>query len=98
MACRHINFVGPNYLITTTVNNRVDVHKRGVEVVHKQLDIEYMRYSILHNRTLFIGSEEKQLYMLSWPSFTILAKITTQSFIFTMAVEEFEGEIYLIAG
>lgn len=39
---------------------------------------------MLHDNMLFIGTEEKMLYMLDRVSFEIIDRIQTQSYIFTM--------------
>ena len=60
--------------------------KRGDARKAKTLDIEYMRYSLVVNDLLFIGTEEKMLYLVDALTFEILDRIMTQSYIFTMCV------------
>lgn len=64
--------------------HKVDVFKRGDPRKIKTLDIEYMRYSLVLGDILFIGTEEKTLYMLDALTFELLDRIMTQSYIFTM--------------
>ena len=45
-----------------------------------------MRCSLVHNEFLFIGTEEKMVYMVSTDNFDILDKMMTQSFVFTIAL------------
>jgi hypothetical protein len=55
----------------------VDIFRRGEPKRYKELDIEYMRYSLVIDQLLFIGTEEKLLYMVDTSSFKILDKIST---------------------
>ena len=50
------------------------------------LDIETMRFSFVHKDRLFIGTEEKMLYMLDANTYGILAQIATQSYVFTICM------------
>ena len=50
----------------------MDVFKRGDARKLKTLEIEYMRYSLVSDNLLFIGTEEKMLYMLDALTFEIL--------------------------
>jgi hypothetical protein len=61
------------------VNNelKVDVFRRGNQQKLKSLDIEYMRCSLVHEKFVFIGTEEKMIYMVSVPSFTIVDQLET---------------------
>ena len=43
-----------------------------------------MRYSLVINKLLFIGTEEKLLYMVDATTFEILDRIETQSYIFSI--------------
>lgn len=45
-----------------------------------------MRFSIVIGSYLFIGTEEKLLYMVDTKSFNIVDKISTQNFIFTISM------------
>lgn len=85
-AARHINTVGRDYIITVNSEHKVDVFKRGNPQRIKELDIEYMRFSIVVGSYLFIGTEEKLLYMVDTKSFNIVDKISTQNFIFTISM------------
>lgn len=84
-AARHINMVDGEHLLVVNSEHKVDVFKRGDASKLKTLDIEYMRYSMVVGSLLFIGTEEKMLYMLDALTFEILDRLQTQSFIFTMA-------------
>ena len=64
--------------------HKVDVFKRGDARKVKTLDIEYMRYSLVVGDLMFIGTEEKMLYLVDALTFEILDRIMTQSYIFTM--------------
>ena len=64
--------------------HKVDVFKRGDPRKLKTLDIDYMRYSLVMHNLLFIGTEEKMLYLVDALTFEILDRIMTQSYIFTM--------------
>lgn len=85
-AARHINTVGDEYVITVNHIHGVDVYKRGKQQKVKTLDIEYMRCSLVHGNFIFIGTEEKMLYLVDATNFTILDKMMTQSFVFTIAL------------
>ena len=71
LAARHIACVGSDFIITTNNNYKVDVFKRGVKEKVKTLEIEYMRSSLSHNNYLFIGTEEKTLYLVNSEDFEI---------------------------
>ena len=45
-----------------------------------------MRYSLINDNLLFIGTEEKMLYMLDALTFEILDRFMTQSYCFTLAM------------
>jgi hypothetical protein len=60
------------------------VFKRGDPKKVKTLDIEYMRFSLVIDNLLFIGTEEKMLFMLDALTFEILDRMETQSYIFTI--------------
>jgi len=45
-----------------------------------------MRFSIVVGGNLFIGTEEKLLYMVDAKTFSIVDKISTQNFVFTVSV------------
>jgi hypothetical protein len=85
-AARHINTVGRDYIITVNNEHKVDIFKRGHQQRVKELDIEYMRFSIVVGTYLFIGTEEKLLYLVDTKNFNILDKIATQNFVFTMSM------------
>ena len=85
-AARHINMIDQDHILVTNLEHKVDVYKRGDPRKVKTLDIEYMRYSLVCDSMLFIGTEEKMLYMLDALTFEILDKIMTQSYIFTMCM------------
>lgn len=65
-------------------DHKVDVFKRGEQTKLKTLDIEYMRHSLVVDDVIFIGTEEKILYMVDVLEFNILDKIQTQNFIFAI--------------
>ena len=44
-----------------------------------------MRYSLVIGDLLFIGTEEKMVYLVNAYTFEVLDKLPTQSFVFTMA-------------
>ena len=83
-AARHMNQVGPDHILVVNSEHKVDIFKRGDARKVKALDIEYMRYSLLIDNMLFIGTEEKMLYLVDAVTFEILDRIMTQSYIFTM--------------
>ncbi len=64
----------------------MDVFKLGTPYRVKELDIEYMRFSIVVGAHLFIGTEEKLLYMVETKNFNIVDKISTQNFVFTISM------------
>ena len=94
-AARHINVVGEDYILVVNSEHKVDVYKRGDPKNVKTLDIDYMRYSLVVGSLLFIGTEEKLLYMLDALTFEVIDKIQTQSFIFTLCAMD---EDTVIAG
>ena len=57
--------------------HKVDVYKRGDPRKLKTLDIDYMRYSLVIGSLLFIGTEEKMLFMLDALTFDIIDKMQT---------------------
>ena len=79
-----MNAVGEDHILVVNNEHKVDVFKRGATRKLKTLDIEYMRYSLVVNNMLFIGTEEKMLYLIDALTFDILDRIMTQSYIFTM--------------
>lgn len=79
-----MNVVGEDHILVVNGEHRVDVFKRGDARKVKTLDIEYMRYSLVMHNLLFIGTEEKMLYLVDALTFEILDRIMTQSYIFTM--------------
>ena len=83
-AARHMNAVGEDHILVVNSEHKVDVFKRGAPNKVRTLDIEYMRYSLVVNNLLFIGTEEKMLYLIDALTFEILDRIMTQSYIFTM--------------
>jgi len=93
--------IDEDHILVTNLEHKVDVFKRGDPRKVKTLDIEYMRYSLVLDNLLFIGTEEKMLYMLDALTFEILDKIMTQSYIFTMcpldrstiACGEYQGHV-----
>lgn len=76
-AARHINTVGDDFLITVNNEHKVDVFRRGMASKIKTLDIEYMRCSLVHENFVFIGTEEKMLYLVDAVNFNILDKLMT---------------------
>lgn len=80
-----MNQIGPDHILVGNSEHKVDIFKRGDPIKVKTLDIEYMRFSLLiDNDLLFIGTEEKMLYLLDATTFETLDQIMTQSYIFTM--------------
>ena len=79
-----MNVIGDDHILVVNSEHRVDVFKRGDARKVKTLDIEYMRYSLVMHNLLFIGTEEKMLYLVDALTFEILDRIMTQSYIFTM--------------
>ena len=59
-----MNMVGDDHILVVNSEHRVDVFKRGDSRKVKTLDIEYMRYSLVLHNMLFIGTEEKMLYLI----------------------------------
>lgn len=66
-------------------NHKTDVFRRGDPKKFKTLDIEYMRYSLVLDNHLFIGTEEKMLYWVDMDTMEIVDKIETQSYIFSIS-------------
>lgn len=58
---------------------------RGEPKKIKTLDITYMRYSLVVADLLFIGTEEKLLYLVDIQHFEILDRMETQSYVFSIA-------------
>lgn len=79
-----MNVVGEDHILVVNSEHKVDVFKRGDSRKVKTLDIEYMRYSLVLHNLLFIGTEEKMLYLVDALTFEILDRMMTQSYIFTM--------------
>ena len=74
-AARHINIVDEDHLLVVNSEHKVDVYKRGDPRKIKTLDIDYMRYSLVVGSLLFIGTEEKMLFMLDALTFDIIDRI-----------------------
>lgn len=51
----------------------------------KTLEITYMRYSLVVEDLLFIGTEEKMIYMIDTRTFEIVSSIETQQYVFSIA-------------
>lgn len=79
-----MNTIMDDFIVVVNSDHKVDVFKRGDARKLKTLDIDYMRYSLLVNNLLFIGTEEKMLYLVDALTFEILDRMMTQSFIFTI--------------
>jgi hypothetical protein len=58
---------------------------RGEAQKIKTLEITYMRYSLVVDDLLFIGTEEKMIYMVDTISFEIIDRMHTQSYVFSIA-------------
>jgi len=58
---------------------------RGQAKKIKTLDITYMRYSLVVGDLLFIGTEEKIIYMIDTTTFEIIDNIETQQYVFSIA-------------
>ena len=71
----HINEVGNDFYLVVNDNYSVDVYSRSSSKKVKTLDVEYMRYSIVMDGLLFIGTEEKILYMLDLQTFDVIDRI-----------------------
>ena len=82
-AARHLNSFD-DFICVVNSEHKVDVFKRGNNRRVKTLDIEYMRYSLKIGNRLFIGTEEKRLFLVDAVSFEILDSLQTQSYIFTL--------------
>ena len=103
-AARHLNQVGEDHILVVNSEHKVDVFKRGDARKVKTLDIEYMRYSLVVGDLLYVGTEEKMLYLVDALTFEILDRIMTQSYIFTMCMVdeatiicgEYQGNIDVI--
>ncbi len=77
-AARHINSVGDDHFIVVNNENQIDVYVRGQARKIKTLDISFMRYSLVLDNLLFIGTEEKMLYMVETDNFETVDRIETQ--------------------
>ena len=82
---RHINQIDNELIIVVNPNHKTDVFRRGDPKKFKTLDIEYMRYSLVLENHLFIGTEEKMLYWVDIDTMEIVDKIETQSYIFSIS-------------
>ena len=58
---------------------------RGETKKIKTLEISYMRYSLVVEDLLFIGTEEKMIYMIDTKTFEIVDRIETQQYVFSIA-------------
>ncbi len=58
---------------------------RGEAKKIKTLEITYMRYSLVVEDLLFIGTEEKMIYMIDTRTFEIVSSIETQQYVFSIA-------------
>ena len=72
-----MSLVGDEHIVVVNSEHRVDVFKRGDSRKVKTLDIEYMRYSLVLHNLLFIGTEEKMLYLVDALTFEILDRMMT---------------------
>lgn len=61
------------------------MYKRGEARKIKTLEISFMRYSLVVNELLFIGTEEKMIYMIDTKTFEIVDAIETQQYVFSIA-------------
>ena len=57
---------------------------RGEAKKIKTLEITYMRYSLVVEDLLFIGTEEKMIYMIDTRIFEIVSSIETQQYVFSI--------------
>jgi len=57
---------------------------RGEAKKIKTLEITYMRYSLVVEDLLFIGTEEKMIYMIDTRTFEIVSSIETQQYVFSI--------------
>jgi hypothetical protein len=67
-AARHLNCFD-DFIIVVNSEHKVDVFKRGQSQRVKTLEIEYMRFSVKLGNRLYIGTEEKLLYLVDAVSF-----------------------------
>ena len=61
------------------------MYLRGQAKKIKTLDITYMRYSLVVEDLLFIGTEEKMIYMIDTTTFEIIDSVETQQYVFSIA-------------
>jgi len=80
-AARHLNAFD-DVICVVNSEHKVDIVRNKRRV--KTLDIEYMRYSLKLGNRLFIGTEEKRLFLVDATTFDILDSLQTQSYIFSL--------------
>lgn len=76
-AARHINQIDDEFIIAVNSEHKVDIFRRGDNKKIKTLDIEYMRYSLVVDNYLFIGTEEKLLYLIDASTLEVIDRIQT---------------------
>lgn len=79
-----MNLVGQDHIVVGNEEHKVDIFRRGDARKFKTLDIEYMRYSLVVDNYLFIGTEEKMIYLVDASTFQILDRMMTSNYVFTM--------------
>lgn len=79
-----MNLISDKHILAVNEEHKVDIIERHSTRKVKTLEIEYMRYSLVFKNYLFIGTEEKMLYLIDLKSFEILDRIMTASYIFTI--------------
>jgi hypothetical protein len=77
--------VNDEFIIVVNSEHKVDVFRRGDPHKVKTFDIEYMRYSVVIENYLLIGTEEKLLYLIDVQTLELIDQIQTQSYIFSIA-------------
>lgn len=69
--------MGDDFLIAVSSEHKVDVFRRGSGDKMGTLEIDYMRCSLVHENYVFIGTEEKMLFLVDATSFEIVDKMMT---------------------
>ena len=62
-------------MIAVNSEHKVDIFRRGDPKKVKTFDIEYMRYSLVVDNHLFIGTEEKLLYLIDTTTLEVVDRI-----------------------
>lgn len=64
-------------MITVNNEHKVDVFRRNNPIKIKTLDIDYMRCSLVTESHIYIGTEEKMLFIVDVVNFNIVSSIMT---------------------